>query len=223
MIQELRDMIYKEGIDVFGTSDVSLYVPDDFCKTPYAITIGVVLSRAAMRNVIGGPTKNYFAHYRTANAFLDMCAFKCVVYLQRKGYDAVAIPASQTTNSAGIAADFSHKIAANLAGLGFMGKSGLFITEKYGPRVRFATILTNYKLNGENLGESKCGDCNLCVSACPCGAIVGNAWEKGVRRDDIVDAALCDRYMKDKYKMVGRGSVCGICVAVCPYGTNTNI
>ena len=60
---------------------------------------------------------------------------------------------------------------------------------------------------------------SACVRACPCGAIVGNTWKKGISRDYIVDAALCDRYMKDKFRTIGRGSVCGICVAVCPYGT----
>ncbi len=223
MRQTLEDLMYQEGIDVFGTSDVSSYVPEVFSKTPYAVTIGAVLSRAVIKAVKKGPTKNYFHHYRTANAFLDMCAFKCVVYLQRNGYEAVAIPASQTTNSAGIAADFSHKIAANLAGLGFVGKSGLFITDKFGPGVRFATVLTNLKLEGNAIGEPKCGDCNLCVAACPCGAIVGNMWKKGIARDDIVDASLCNRFMKDKFKMIGRGSVCGICIAVCPYCNNTNI
>ena len=217
MLDDLKSLMSKEGIDIFGTSDVSRYVPERFAQTPFAVTLGAVLSRVVLEAVHSGPTKNYFHHYRTANAFLDMCAFKCVVYLQRKGYDAIAIPASQTTNTAGIAADFSHKIAANLAGLGFVGKSGLFITEEFGPRVRFATILTNHKLKGNSIGKSKCDDCNACVRACPCGAIVGNVWEKGAKRDDIVDAALCDRYMKDNFRMIGRGSVCGICIAVCPY------
>jgi len=166
MLDDLKTVMNNEGIDVFGTSDVSGYMHDRFLKTPFAITIGVVLSRAVMQAVRNGPTKNYFHHYRTANAFLDMCAFKCALYLQRKEYDAIAIPASQTTNTAGKAADFSHKIAANLAGLGFIGKSGLFITNEFGPGVRFATVLTNYKLETKSIGKSKCEDCNECVRAC---------------------------------------------------------
>ncbi|MDD5017380.1 MAG: 4Fe-4S double cluster binding domain-containing protein [Eubacteriales bacterium] len=222
MMNTLRKMMVREGIDVFGTSDVTGYVPDQFASTPYAVTLGVRLSDAVMQDVVHGPTKIYFHHYRTANAFLDMCALKCVIYLGRHGYNAVAIPASQTTNSAATAGDFSHKTAANLSGLGFIGKSGLFVTEQYGPRVRFATVLTDHKLHGKGIQTSRCGDCTLCMRACPCGAIIGSHWTQNSARDDIVDAALCREHMKEKYAMIGRGAVCGICAAVCPYGKSRN-
>lgn len=219
MVGELKEMMTGTGIDVFGTSDCSGCVPEQLSQTPYAITIGVRLSDAVINGICDGPTKIYFHHYRTVNSFLDRSALLCVMALQRAGYNAVAIPASQTTNSAGIAGDFQHKTAANLAGLGFMGKSGLFVTEQFGPRVRFATVMTDLPMDSGKVLLPQCGACRTCVSACPCGAIVGNNWTPYTNRDDIVDAALCSRYMKDKYGMIGRGSVCGICMAVCPFGT----
>ena len=220
MLDALRAMMDDMGIDVFGTSDVTDCVAAAFSDTPYAITLGVRLSNAVMDKVKKGPTKNYFHHYRTVNAFLDRCALRCVIALQRRGYNAVAIPASQTTYTAAIAGDFPHKTAAHRAGLGFIGKNALFISQKYGPRVRLATVLTDYELEGTAAALSQCGDCKACVSACPCGAIVGNEWVRGTSREDLVDASLCSRYMKDKYTLIGRGSVCGICVSVCPFGSN---
>lgn len=218
MIGHIEGLMRQQGIDIFGTSDVSEMIPEKFKKTPYAITLGVRLSDAVMDSVKDGPTKNYFHHYRTVNALLDTCALRCVIELQREGYLAVAIPASQTTNEAGIAGDFQHKTAANLAGLGFIGKSALFISKEFGPRVRFATVLTNMKLNSGGIRQPECGSCKACVNACPCGAIMGRAWTKGALREELVDAVLCSHYMKEKYEMIGRGSVCGICVAVCPHG-----
>lgn len=220
MRDELERFVRDMGVDVFGTANAHGVVPNRFARTPYTITLGISLSDAVMTEVKDGPTKLYFHHYRTANAYLDRCALACVMWLQRRGHDALAIPASQTTNTQGIAGDFAHKTAANLAGLGFVGKSGLFITSAFGPRVRFATVLTSLELPSSEAVASACGSCAACVRACPCGAIVGNAWNKGTCRDDIVDAALCSQYMKDKYDMVGRGAVCGICVAVCPIGTD---
>ncbi len=221
MVEELERLVRREGIDIFGTSDASSAVPDKFKSVPYAITLGVRLSDAVIDGVSAGPTKNYFYHYRTANAYLDMCAFKCVILLQRAGFNAVAIPASQTTNERGIEGDFQHKTAANLAGLGFMGKSGLFITNEFGPRVRLATVLTDLKLGGGNVMQPGCGSCSACADACPCGAITGRTWSVATPRDEIIDAALCSRHMKDKYMGIGRGAVCGICIAVCPYGRHS--
>jgi epoxyqueuosine reductase len=218
MTGNLETLMRSSGIDIFGTSDVSEEVPEKFKRTPYAITLGLRLSDAVMDGVADGPTKNYFHHYRTANAFLDMCAMRCVIELQRERYLAVAIPASQTTNEAGIAGDFQHKTAANLAGLGFIGKNALFISNEFGPRVRLATVLTDMKLGGGAIRQPECGSCSACVKACPCGAITGKVWSMGIRREDLVDAELCLRHMKEKYGMTGRGAVCGICVAVCPFG-----
>lgn len=218
MISILEELMRREGIDIFGVSDVSKAVPPRYKNAPYAVTLGVRLSDAVMDSVKDGPTKNYFHHYRTANAFLDLCALKCVINLQREGHLAVAIPASQTTNELAIAGDFQHKTAANMAGLGFIGKSALFISNEFGPRVRLATVLTSLKLEAGKMQPQKCGSCDACAAACPCGAITGRAWEKEMSREELVDAALCSKHMKQKYMDIGRGAVCGICVAVCPQG-----
>jgi epoxyqueuosine reductase QueG len=54
------------------------------------------------------------------------------------------------------------------------------------------------------------------VDACPSGAILGGEWNIGVKREDIFSPDKCSQYMKDKFKNIGRGAVCGICVKVCP-------
>jgi len=216
MLERIEKLMNRMGIDVFGVSDCRSAVPTRLAHVPFAITLGIRLSDAVIEGISGGPTKMYFHHYRSVNAMLDACALRCVIELQRHGHSALAIPASQTTGTAGISGDFQHKTAANFAGLGFMGKSGLFIHKSFGPRVRYATVMTDMPLEGDGPMPSQCGDCSACVSACPCGAIVGSEWSPGAKRDDIVDAALCSRNMKDKYQMIGRGSVCGICIAVCP-------
>ncbi len=147
-----------------------------------------------------------------------MCALKCVILLQREGYAACAIPASQSTSGSGLAGDFPHKTAANMAGLGFIGKSALFVSNDFGPRVRLATVLTDMPLESGEMQPPRCGDCTKCVIACPCGAISGEMWDAAKPRIALIDAALCSRWMKDQYQHIGRGAVCGVCAAVCPIG-----
>ncbi len=113
MIGEIENAMRQQGMDVFGTSDCSEVVSSQFGDTPYAITLGVRLSDAVIDKIAGGPTKMYFAHYRAVNTMLDGAASRCVVMLQRGGHRALAVPASQTTNSAAIAGDFPHKTAVS--------------------------------------------------------------------------------------------------------------
>lgn len=49
-------------------------------------------------------------------------------------------------------------------------------------------------------------------------AIKNVAYCEGMRREDIFDARACSDYMKDKFKSIGRGAVCGVCMRVCPKG-----
>ena len=214
----MKAWLHDQGADIVGTSHLRTLLPDRFSKLPYAVTVGVRLSDVVISEVADGPTMLYFAHYRAANAFLDALAFKCVGWLQRRGWNVLAIPASQSTSTDGYSGDFPHKTAANMAGLGFIGKSALFVSNEFGPRVRLVTVLTDMPLPAGEMRPVQCVDCRVCVDACPCGALTGRTWSADGDRNDIVDAALCSRHMKKAYQHIGRGAVCGICMAVCPMG-----
>ncbi|MCK9565162.1 MAG: hypothetical protein M0Q43_03825 [Methanothrix sp.] len=69
-----------------------------------------------------------------------------------------------------VAVVFSHKLAAHMAGLGWIGKSCLLITPEAGPRVRWASVLTDapMKATGYAMAE-RCGECRKCVDVCPHG------------------------------------------------------
>ena len=135
------------------------------------------------------------------------------------GYNAFPIGASQSTaeDKSKYQGLFSHKIGARLSGLGFIGKSGLFISKKYGSQVRLVTVLTDMPLQAESeVILNGCGACENCVKACPAGAISGIVYTEGMSRDDFFSAEKCSKHMKT-YNDIGRGSVCGICISVCPY------
>ncbi len=183
----------------------------------YAISFDIPLSRSIVDGICTAPTHTYFHHYRTVNTLIDNLSLRTGLMLAREGYAYAPIPASQSV--CGLQGIFSHKYAAALSGLGYVGKSGLFLSAKFGPRIRLGTILTDCRLaDGNAAPRSLCGDCCACVKACPAMAITGCEWTPGGERDEIIDAKACSDHMKKAFQHIGRGAVCGICMRVCPKG-----
>jgi epoxyqueuosine reductase len=60
---------------------------------------------------------------------------------------------------------------ASLAGIGFIGKNNLLITEEYGSYVFLGEIITNLSIEESIKKEESCMDCNLCLKACPTSSI----------------------------------------------------
>ena len=98
-----------------------------------------------------------------------------------------------------------HKKIAILAGLGWIGKNNLLVTQEYGSALCMCTVLTNAPLPTENKSiiMPKCGECTVCKEICPAGVIHGTPWKIGMNRDLIVDVYHCVACLK--------------CLANCPW------
>lgn len=110
------------------------------------------------------------------------------------------------------------------AGLGELGRSGLLITEQYGPRVRLCKVFTDLPLEPDepiDLGvQHFCETCGKCAENCP-----GNALLKGDRTDQPMDISTnpgllkwpvhAERCLSWWYKSGTTG--CTNCVRSCPY------
>lgn len=213
---QLKTLAKELGADLVGFCQLNPAPSILENSLPFALSIGVKLSDAILKTIEDAPSFMYFQHYRTANALLDNIAFRLARKIEESGYMALPVAASQSLGKnnpyRGLV---SHKTAAVLSGLGFVGKSGLFLSTEYGSKVRLATILTNLPLQSElPVIENGCGDCTLCQRACPAGAIFGTLPTTDGERN--FDPEKCSRYMKEHFQDVGRGSVCGVCIKVCP-------
>jgi epoxyqueuosine reductase len=146
---------------------------------------------------------------------------KIANYLERHGFRAYPIPASYTINRARLAAVISHKLVARAAGLGWIGKNGLFLTPQEGPRVRLASILTDAPLATGKPMASACGNCQICEMACPAEAIKGREFDEREADAERLDPAKCSAFIENRKKEWGiqiERCICGMCVAVCPFG-----
>lgn len=220
---DLQDKIKKKllelGADLVGFSKLNASPIPNQENLIYAITICLKLPDAVLKTIEDKPTMEYFHEYRSANSILDTITFKGARFIESLGYNAFPIGASQSTadNKEAFRATFPHKTGARLSGLGFIGKSGLFISKEYGSKIRLATILTDLEVRAEKeIINNGCGTCDKCVKNCPAGAISGIPYSENMKREDFYSAEKCSKHMKN-YKDIGRGSVCGICIKICPY------
>ena len=216
MQNQLKFLATTLGADLVGFCQLNEAPINNLPNHRYAVSIAVKLSDAVLETIQDAPSFVYFQHYRTANTLLDQIAFRLAREIEKNGFSALPIAASQSLGKnnpyCGI---LPHKTAAVLSGLGFVGKSGLFLSEKYGSKVRLATVITDMPLSNElPVIENGCGDCTLCQTACPAGAIFGELPKTDGERN--FDPEKCSHYMKEHFQDIGRGSVCGICIKVCP-------
>lgn len=107
---------------------------------------------------------------------LNNLAFKLANWLEERGWPTIAVPNTgywtyrpRAGAPRGWIADLSHYYTAVCAGLGEIGWHNLCITPQFGPRQRFATIITAAPLAPDPLyrGPALCDNCNLCARNCP--------------------------------------------------------
>ncbi len=223
-------MLEKEITDLLlgsGVSDVGFCaVEDGPAGLGWAVSLVVALSDAVVDEIDGAPTHTYFHHYRTVNAFIDQMLLRTGLLLAGRGYRYIPVAASQSINDKGwnYSGRYSHKKPAYLAGLGCVGTNNLFLHRRYGARVRLGTLFTDCAFDASPAlpAATPCDNCGACVAHCPAGALTGKTFYPGISREALFDPAACSGYMKKHFQQIGRGSVCGICMAVCPQNKTSN-
>lgn len=123
--------------------------------------------------------------------------------------------------------DGNYKVVCPLvardAGLGEIGRMGLLMTPKLGPRVRIGVVTTSLPLNIDNpLNDYSmidfCIKCKKCADACPSKAISFDDMQEigGIKRWQINQEACFSLWCT-------LGTDCGRCVSVCPFSHPNNM
>jgi epoxyqueuosine reductase len=226
-LASLEDTFRSAGV-VWGYADINDLFSEQ-ALYPRAISLAMPLPHSALIDVENGPTDMYYNAYNHVNAQLNSLSALVENSLIMAGYPTKAFPAtvSQANLQAlgsGLNAPIPHKTVATRAGLGWIGKNALLITPQYGPRVRLASVLTQAPLpTASPIIRGRCGRCVRCVRACPAHAIQGASWHAGLPREELVDVWSCQSTAEALlWQRTGQcDTVCGICVAVCPFGAKT--
>ena len=111
-----------------------------------------------------------------------------------------------------------ERVFAQYAGLGWIGKNTCLISEAHGSWLFLSEIVCNLPLAADEPALDQCGECTLCLEACPTGALV-DAY--------VLDSRRCLSYLTIEVKgaiphehrtSIGSHAYgCDLCQEVCPW------
>jgi len=266
--EELKKVAKKAGAHLVGVASAERFSgapeghkPSDFLLNPKSVVVvGLRIPFSIVKTI---PSSSYEDTYHHLNNELRSLTYKVTFYLENNGFDAfpvspdepdyvreVRVLNEKTDPKVRMIASFSHRHAAVLAGLGEFTPASYVVVPKFGPRVRFASVITSAPLEPDPLLEDeftwgsickpdKCGF--ACIKACPAKALPG---------DGTINQYKCRKYRGPKaytldyYKKIENlqakkipahiikillpnnyGSpvarICGLCLKACPIGIKT--
>jgi epoxyqueuosine reductase QueG len=222
--EEITTLLQAGGAPQAGIADLTL-VPEalnkyaDLRLTRFvrAVSFLVPFPRSVVTELLDGPSLTYLHYYRAVNTRIDDLALQVTALLEDKGFSAFPVPSSQRTGKHKLESIFPHRLAARLAGLGWIGKSGCLVNKTYGPRLRLGTVLCDAPLPADSELEILCAECTSCTLACPAGAIKGKLFLPEMPLNERLVPELCDSYLDRVRDRFGK-RICGLCLAACPFG-----
>jgi epoxyqueuosine reductase len=202
-------IVFEDVEEPVEREDGTLVIPR---RMKYVIALAFEMDREAIATSIAGPQAAASGMGYSRMAFT---AGTLAEFIRGLGYHAIPC-GNNTALSIPIAID---------AGLGELGRNGLLITPKYGPRVRLAKVFTDLPLAPDqpiSFGvQAFCEVCGKCAETCPGRAILAGhkarTYAALTRSNNPgvykwpVDAEKCQRVW------CHAGHDCAVCIRVCPF------
>lgn len=162
----------------------------------------------------GGPAMPFVARYARGRDYHRALASRCKALMARIRAAAPGFEGKAFVDSSGLA---ERSLAAQ-AGLGWIGRNGCLVSPVLGSYTVLAEIVCNLPLRPDRPMPPACGNCRMCVDACPTRAILENG---------LVDCRRCLSYLTIEH----RGEIdeglrpawglrvfgCDTCQEVCPF------
>ena len=113
--------------------------------------------------------------------------------------------------------ELSDRAVAERAGIGFSGKNASIITEEFGSFVYLGEMITNIPFEPDEPVEMSCGDCRICLDACPTGALVQGGQLNAQRCLSFLSQTKVSLPEPFREKLGTRLYGCDTCQLVCPF------
>lgn len=193
--EQVKQCALASGADVVGIGDIERFegapLQSDpryiFPEAKSIIGLGFRIHRGLLRGIEEG---TFFAAYPSMgyaninDVYAPIALREIGDFLEDNRYEAVLYQNTSIRLGTGVGEPvreglpkpdvFLHfRVAAYLCGMGEIGWSKVFLTPRFGPRQRFAFIITDAPLEPDPIyeGEPLCDRCMRCVAECPGNAI----------------------------------------------------
>ncbi len=198
--------------DLVGITPMDpLYIYEGYELThPWVIMVGVSMDHKELDNLPPSleNTSNPVEVARQYNRAARVCR-ELNNFILKQGYNAKAWQGP-------FASALNMVPAAIQAGLGTLGKHGSLINEEFGSSFRLSAVTTDMPLVEDapkDIGsEDFCENCQVCVKACPPGAIFPKKQMVRGFEKWFVDFDKCIPFF-------GEALGCAICITKCPWST----
>jgi len=218
---EIIDLLKQNGCSIVGFADLRCLSKEARQNFDYGILIALSYTKEAMQDNKNGSVQRYYTEFTLENKRLPKLATLTADFLIVKGYKALPKIQSMVVQDKEYCTVLPHKTVATLAGIGWIGKCAMLVTNEVGSALRLIVVLTDAPLEcGTPITKSMCDpNCTACMDVCPGNAPLGGLWEYGVNRDSFFDACACRTAARARGReLMGiNETLCGLCIASCPF------
>jgi epoxyqueuosine reductase QueG len=217
----MREMKTNLGVDLLGVASVEMPISTKLKEAATPLLPGaksvVVVGKEIYKEVVallrpfkGAGEAEYGdllrPHNNHINGRLTRAVYELASFFRKDGYRSLPLPAAGCpTDQRFLTAIFSYKHAAQLGGLGSIGRHSLLITPEYGPRLRLACLLTEASLEAFPVSNKDyCIDCDACIRECPAGAL---------RLPEQDTTYSINKFACQAYRRAGL--TCAVCIKAC--------
>jgi epoxyqueuosine reductase len=244
LTKDLKQFVLDQGMDLVGiasTDRLNELTPEGYNRPVDLLNecqSSIVMAMRWCDTLVDGLPEIRAMYSRMMimmNNQLDTILLRISHFVTERGFLALPVHASDPYDLGELRGVLSHKHAAVQAGLGEFGLSNLLLTPQFGPRQRFAQILTDAKLIPDkpldaNLCENTIPKCGFaCVNICPKKYIPNQyrdnpaIMKRIVSRGVDIDKQGCSYYQDRGLPHMGRNGYtfrCGLCIRACPVGSD---
>ena len=180
------------------------------------IVTGTIYNTAAPYSIEeSDPDRAHIARYAWGDDYHDVIGSRMAALLEwMRGQSAEPFEALAYVDTGPI----QERVYARHAGIGWIGKNTCVINDEIGSWIFLAEIICSLPLDVDEPASDRCGDCTLCIEACPTHALVAPG---------VLDSSRCISYLTIERRgpmpdelAAGVGSHvygCDICQEVCPW------